>query len=127
MSLTRDMIEVKKTQVASQIMFEVRVLLTNKNVISSKMFIGVNKHVRLEMEEQIVENLQRSIVAYVYSDMVDDINKLALLAKRLDIHMQHAEELDEIQENLASIAHGHGPIKKDDDEEKEPSLIITPD
>ena len=78
MSLTRDMIEVKKTQVASQIMFEVRVLLTNKNVISSKMFIGVNKHVRLEMEEQIVENLQRSIVAYVYSDMVDDINKLAL-------------------------------------------------
>lgn len=106
MSIKLNMVEVIGRMDKERIYVRARLLLQNE--------ISVSKPIIMTMDEKIVKDamanneqtLKKSLIHYIYGDLLEPINNLAILAQHHISGANDAEELQELKKQIDTILKG---------------------
>ena len=106
MSVKLNMVEILGRMDKEKIYVRARLLLQNE--------ISVAKPVIMTMDDKIVndamarneQNLKKSLMHYIYGDLLEPINNLAILAQHHITGMNDADEIQELKKQIDTILKG---------------------
>lgn len=100
MSIKLNMIEVAGRMDKEKIYVRARLLLQNEISVAKPIIMTMNDRIVKDAMKNNDENLRKSLIHYIYGDLLEPINNLAILAQ---FHITGSNDAGEIVELRAQI------------------------
>ena len=106
MSVKLNQIEILGRMDKEKIFVRARLILQNEISMSKPIIMTMNEKIVKEAVANNKDNLQKSLIHYIYGDLLEPINELAILAQHHLTGMNDADELKELRTRIDNIMKG---------------------
>lgn len=106
MSIKLNQVEIFGRMDKEKIFVRARLLLQNEIAVSKPIIMTMNKKIVEDIVIQNQENLRKSLIHFIYGDLLEPINELAILAQHHITGQNDADEIKELRTKIDKIMKG---------------------
>lgn len=119
MSIKKSDVQVKRNLGKNHYTFEAQLVLKNENVVNKD---KMSLHEIEEATEILFDNLQMSIIAHIYGDLIEPINTIVRIVNQDIILKKDKEKVYAVRQQIQDILFGN-ETKEEINEAKKKSVI----